>query len=86
MIGLSASIRVGLPSPGDPEGATGPGSWWLTGGCRPAYLWERADRPPRHRSLARFVRAGLRPRRLRDGRRHGAARRDDEADVSGAGE
>jgi hypothetical protein len=51
--GLSATIRVGLPSPGDPDGATGPGHWWITGGCRPAYVWDRSDRP--RRGLAWFM-------------------------------
>ncbi|MGN6794559.1 MAG: hypothetical protein ACTHJW_19415 [Streptosporangiaceae bacterium] len=43
--GLSSSIRVGLPSSGDPHGEHGPGHWWMTGGCRPAYVWDRRDRP-----------------------------------------
>jgi hypothetical protein len=47
MYGLSSSIRVGLPSPGDPHGDQGPGFWWITGGCRPAYLWDSSDRPRR---------------------------------------
>lgn len=45
--GMSSSIRVGLPSHGDPRGDSGPGFWWITGGCRPAYLWDRSDRPRR---------------------------------------
>jgi hypothetical protein len=43
--GLSSSIRVGLPSEGDPHGQTGPGNWWITGGCQPAYMWGRGDLP-----------------------------------------
>ncbi len=43
--GLSSSIRIGLPSAGDPDGAAGPGNWWITGSCRPAYMWDRSDRP-----------------------------------------
>ncbi|MGI9009123.1 MAG: hypothetical protein ACR2FU_23545 [Streptosporangiaceae bacterium] len=90
MMGLSASIRVGLPSPGDPEGATGSGSWWLTGSCRPAYMWDRADRPPRQRRLVRFVRASLGRGHLagafRAGRGPGAGPAGDgQTDVSGAG-
>lgn len=64
--GLSSSIRVGLPSAGDPHGDTGPGMWWLTGGCRPAYMWDRSDRPPRsRRPLRDFWRQNVSARRSR---------------------
>ncbi|HEX6931187.1 MAG TPA: hypothetical protein VF162_03510 [Streptosporangiaceae bacterium] len=59
--GLSSSIRVGVPSSGDPHGETGPGNWWLTGGCQPAYLWDRKDRPGKPaRGLRRLWRRFLR--------------------------
>lgn len=68
--GLSSSIRVGLPSAGDPRGETGPGIWWLTGGCRPAYLWDRSDRPPRSRhALHDFLRRYVSSPQVRRGKR-----------------
>ena len=68
--GLSSSIRVGLPSAGDPHGETGPGIWWLTGGCRPAYMWDRSDRPHRsRRPLHDFWRWSVSSRRARRGKR-----------------
>ena len=96
MFGLSSSIRVGLPSPGDPEGANGPGTWWMTGGCRPAYMWDRADRPPRRRRFASFIRSRVRGHgsgiSASDGgsinASHGAGETPggpDEGDVSGTG-
>jgi hypothetical protein len=42
--GMSWSIRIGVPSAGDPEGITGPGSWWLTGSCCPAILPDGGER------------------------------------------
>ncbi len=60
--GLSATIRVGVPSPGDPDGSAGPGLWWITGGCRPAYMWDRSDRPSR--SPVTFLRRRRHRRRV----------------------
>jgi len=46
--GMSSTIRIGVPSAGDPHGETGPGLWWITGGCQPAYMWDRKDRSSRN--------------------------------------
>ena len=34
---MSWTIRVGVPTPGDPEGQRGPGNWWVTGNLQPEY-------------------------------------------------
>ena len=65
--GMSSSIRIGLPSAGDPNGTAGPGNWWITGGCRPAYMWDRSDRPPRA-GLIRSLRSRSLGRRRRPAR------------------
>jgi hypothetical protein len=38
MMGMSSSIRIGVPTATDPEGRTGPGYWWLTGSARPGLV------------------------------------------------
>jgi hypothetical protein len=44
---MSFSIRVGVPTPDDPEGRRGPGNWWVTGSCMPAYQPGYERRPRR---------------------------------------
>jgi len=34
---MSWTIRVGVPTPDDPEGRRGPGNWWVTGNLQPEY-------------------------------------------------
>jgi hypothetical protein len=50
---MSWSTRIGVPTPGDPEGRNGPGSWWLTGSTRPALLpeWDERARARRARRM-----------------------------------
>jgi hypothetical protein len=43
-MGMSASIRIRVPGPGDPHGMHSSGAWWITGSCRPAALQSYRDR------------------------------------------
>lgn len=44
---MSWTIRVGIPTPDDPEGRRGPGMWWVTGSLVPAYQPGYGRRPRR---------------------------------------
>jgi hypothetical protein len=44
---MSWTIRVGIPTPDDPEGRHGPGMWWITGSLVPAYQPDYGRRPRR---------------------------------------
>jgi hypothetical protein len=61
--GMTSTIRIGVPTAADPEGATGPGIWWMTGSARPG-LMPTSQR----RAIRRAKRAG---RRLANRRRRG---------------
>lgn len=37
-MGMTYTIRIGVPTAVDPEGITGPGYWWITGTARPALV------------------------------------------------
>jgi hypothetical protein len=60
MFGMSSSIRVGLPTAGDPTGRSGSGSWWLTGSARPAIGCDGAWVPRRRRGPLFWLRRRIR--------------------------
>jgi hypothetical protein len=51
MIGLSHSIRIGVPTATDSEGRYGQGLWWVTGHARPGLLPEKPRRVPRRKRV-----------------------------------
>jgi hypothetical protein len=51
MIGLSHSIRIGVPTATDNEGRHGPGWWWVTGHALPGLVPERPRRVPRRKRI-----------------------------------
>jgi hypothetical protein len=62
VFGMTSTIRIGVPTAVDPEGATGPGYWWVTGTARPALV-----PTSQRRAIRRAMRGGKR-RRTRRGR------------------
>ena len=50
---MSWTIRVGVPTPDDPEGRYGPGMWWVTGSLQPAYQPGYGRQPRRGRRFWR---------------------------------
>jgi hypothetical protein len=57
VVGMTFTIRIGVPTAVDPEGKTGPRNWWITGTARPALV-----PTSQRRAIRRAMRGG---RRLR---------------------
>jgi hypothetical protein len=51
MMGMSSSIRIGVPTATDPAGLHGQGYWWITGNARPALVPERRKRVRRRKRI-----------------------------------
>jgi hypothetical protein len=61
VVGMTFTVRIGVPTAVDPEGTTGPGNWWITGSARPALV------PDSQRRATRRATRGGRRLRIRRG-------------------